>query len=294
MYRGISLALALMVTPAVALAGNVFNSNNHSAEFIRTLTRNASTDVDAVAYNPAGTTALSEGFHLGFTNQFILKEDKLQLLDADYIANNPVFIYPTMSVAYSSGGSWTAFLHLGVPSGGGSKDFSAGHPVLKAQEPAVAQFVNSSAAAQLGEGVEVTSGANFAEGDVVGSSVFLSTTLGGAYQATDWLSVAIGLRVVKGDESTTADGTYDLTLTEVGQGVSDLGMLPNPILISVNSETTGKGVNPLIGLHLTPIDTLDIGIQYLFKTPMTWERSFPTEDRDDGVNDGSWAWVLIR
>jgi long-subunit fatty acid transport protein len=220
-------------------------------------------------------------------NQFVFKEDKLQFAGEDYISNNPVLFYPAISAGSSSGNQWSAFLHLGVPAGGGSKEFLNGHPALKAQEEAVETVVNTQAAETLGPDNPVTTGSEITEGKVVGSSTYLSITLGGAYEVTPWLSLALGVRLVKGDEETTASGTYNLTLTEVGQSVSDLGMLPNPIVLNVNTTSSGTGFNPIIGIHLCPALGLNIALQYQFKTAMDWKRIFPTQDRDDGIQDVS-------
>ena len=57
---GLALSCAVAVS---ALAGGVDNKTNWSAEYIRTLNRNAATDyADIAAYNPAGTVKLDEGF----------------------------------------------------------------------------------------------------------------------------------------------------------------------------------------------------------------------------------------
>ena len=46
-------------------AGSIINKTNLSADFIRTLNRNAATDMaDAAVYNPAGTAMMKDGLYL--------------------------------------------------------------------------------------------------------------------------------------------------------------------------------------------------------------------------------------
>ena len=68
------LALTCAIT-AVAFAGAIDNKTNWSAEYIRTLNRNAATDyADIAAYNPAGTVKLTEGFTVNGSIQFLSKK----------------------------------------------------------------------------------------------------------------------------------------------------------------------------------------------------------------------------
>ena len=125
MLRCLIISLTLIAAPVVAFAGNVFNSGNHSAEYARTLNRNASTDVDAAVYNAAGTIAMPEGFHLGLTNHFVFKLDNPSLGEQEFRADDPVLFYPTLSLVYNAG-NWSAFIHAGGPGDkDGTLEFSA-------------------------------------------------------------------------------------------------------------------------------------------------------------------------
>ena len=56
-------------------AGAIDNKHNWSAEWVRSLNRNAATDsADAVSYNPAGVMKMDNGFYLNATGQYALKE----------------------------------------------------------------------------------------------------------------------------------------------------------------------------------------------------------------------------
>lgn len=56
---------------STALAGGIVTNTNQSAQYIRTLNRNASTCIDAVYFNPAGLTMLGDGLHFSLSNQSI-------------------------------------------------------------------------------------------------------------------------------------------------------------------------------------------------------------------------------
>ncbi|HNX59839.1 MAG TPA: hypothetical protein PKK43_12120, partial [Spirochaetota bacterium] len=74
--KSIMLALAAIAVFGAGdlFAGSIDYLSNQSADYIRTFSRNASTDSDAVLYNPAGTAFMSNGTHLYFSNQTILKK----------------------------------------------------------------------------------------------------------------------------------------------------------------------------------------------------------------------------
>lgn len=73
-----SMLFAIAVLAAVCTtevyAGSIDYLSNQSAEYIRTFSRNASTDADAVHYNPAGTAFMKDGIYFYLSNQTVLKE----------------------------------------------------------------------------------------------------------------------------------------------------------------------------------------------------------------------------
>ena len=57
------------------MAGGIDNKVQYSAEYLRTLNRNAATDsADAVAYNPAGVVKMPDGFYVNLSGQYAFKE----------------------------------------------------------------------------------------------------------------------------------------------------------------------------------------------------------------------------
>ena len=78
MKRVLTCVGGLLISVAfvsAAYAGGIDNKTNWSAEWVRTLNRNAATDfADIAMYNPAGTVKLHEGFTINGSFQYGLKE----------------------------------------------------------------------------------------------------------------------------------------------------------------------------------------------------------------------------
>ena len=66
------LLLSLFIIQS-SLAGGIVTNSNQSIIFLRMLARNASTDIDAVYYNPAGLTKMKDGFYVSVHNQTIFQ-----------------------------------------------------------------------------------------------------------------------------------------------------------------------------------------------------------------------------
>ncbi len=69
---GLLLSFAFV---SAVYGGAIDNKTNWSAEYIRTLNRNAATDyADIAAYNPAGTVKLQDGFIINGSAQYLGKD----------------------------------------------------------------------------------------------------------------------------------------------------------------------------------------------------------------------------
>ena len=93
------------------LAGGLVTNTNQSAMFTRLQNRNASTDIDAVYFNPAGLTKLGDGFHVSLNNQSIIQTQTITnnytylsgTKPKEYIGDVSAPIYPGVYVAYKKG-----------------------------------------------------------------------------------------------------------------------------------------------------------------------------------------------
>ncbi|WP_320052520.1 aromatic hydrocarbon degradation protein [uncultured Acetobacteroides sp.] len=196
--RRIVLLLALACGAATTNAGGILTSSNQSASYMRVLSRNASTDMDAVYYNPAGLTLLKDGFHLSLNNQTLFQKRTIQS-DYPYLNNNSYSgdvttpFFPTFFAAYKKD-KLAIFGGFGPVGGGGGATFNNGLPSFETDAASIPTSLSQ-------KGIPTTRYALDMSFD--GSSVIYGGQLGASYKVNDWLSVSGGARLIY------ARNTYD-------------------------------------------------------------------------------------
>ncbi|MBP5611806.1 MAG: hypothetical protein J6X20_03625, partial [Bacteroidales bacterium] len=118
-----------LLQPTVAEAGGLVTNTNQNIRFVRMLARDASTDIDAIFANPAGTAFLDEGFYLSLNAQTIKQERTITSTfpmfengQKEFKGKTFVPVYPQIDVAYNKG-DWTFSAALSVIGGGGQCEF---------------------------------------------------------------------------------------------------------------------------------------------------------------------------
>ncbi len=194
--RRVLLCVVLLVSGTV-LAGGLVTNTNQSAAWVRTLNRNASTDVDAVYYNPAGLTKLFEdGLFLDVSNQTIwqtktVTNDTPTLNNHEFVGEVFAPVFPSAYVAYKmdklvlSGG----FMPIG---GGGSAKFEKGLPSFEVPVSALKTAL---------AGVGVTD--YKLDVSFEGSSIYYGVQGGVSYKINEIFSVFGGARYVMASNSYT-------------------------------------------------------------------------------------------
>ncbi len=188
--RRVLLILGLMIASNVVLGGGIVTNTNQSTAWTRMLVRDASTDVDAAFFNPAGLTKLPDGLHLSLSNQTIsqtmsIKNTSLKkTFEGDVFA--PVFpdfyaVYKKNKLAFSLG-----FMPIG---GGGSASYANGVPMIELPVADIANQLNNPQA-----GVDIQGYSMNASFD--GSSVYFGLQAGISYAINDMLSIYGGARYV--------------------------------------------------------------------------------------------------
>ena len=173
-----------------AFAGGIVTNSNQSADFHRLLNRNASTDVDAVYFNPAGIMLLNEGFSFYLSSQTI---DQKRHIQSDFAAlkNDGKFegttfapVFPNFYVAYKTGdlAFGAGFVPIG---GGGSAEFKDGLPSFVAPISAVPVGLTASGIPTTNYDVDVA---------FEGSSVYMGGQAVVSYKINDMFSVSAGGR----------------------------------------------------------------------------------------------------
>jgi len=163
-------------------AGGIENKHNYSAEYIRTLNRNAATDsADAVVYNPAGVVKMEDGFYVNLSGQAIPKDYWHTVGGIDYESDTPSFI-PGLFGLYKHD-RWAAFAAFTIPAGGGKVEYEKGSATTLA----------------LGQGIIAGSGGFYStikNQHLESESIHYGFTLGGTFAINDTVSVSIGARYI--------------------------------------------------------------------------------------------------
>jgi long-subunit fatty acid transport protein len=184
--------VAIFITGSL-LAGGLVTNTNQSAMYTRLQSRNASTNIDAVYYNPAGLTRLGDGLFASINNQTISQEktiisnyDFLSPTPKEYIGKVSAPFFPGVYVAYNTGKLSLSAGFNPVGGGGGAK-YDKGLPSF---EMNVADIVPGLAM----KGIPTTQYSSdiFFEG----SSVYFGYQANIGYKINDMLSIAAGVRLV--------------------------------------------------------------------------------------------------
>jgi long-chain fatty acid transport protein len=233
-------------------AGAIDNKTNWSAEYIRTLNRNAATDyADIAAYNPAGTVKLADGFIINGSAQYLSKEYKNIIAGTSFESDEPSVV-PGIFGVYNRD-RWSVFGAVTVVGGGGKVDFSQGNWTTTQAIGYLSLFTGLPGSIPTQQ--------------LTGESFYLGYTLGGAYEVNDIFSFSVGLRYV--DAHKEASGSVNYT------------GLPLPALISY--ELDGDGWGGIFGLNIAPNDKLNIGMRFETKTDIKFDTKV--------IQDTTEAWL---
>lgn len=177
-----------------AFAGGLLTNGNQSSQYIRMLSRNASTDIDAVYFNPAGLMMMENGFYFALQNQSLFQyktvESAFPLLNKgkyDGLLSAPVF--PTAYAVYKKD-RFAFSLGLGPNSGGGSAVFDKGLPSF--ETPISTLIPGLAGLGALGMNVKNYS----ADLYLNGTSVYWGVQGGASFKVNKIFSVYVGARYI--------------------------------------------------------------------------------------------------
>lgn len=231
----------------VLFAGGVDENHNQSAEYVRTLNRNAGTDsADASFYNPAGLIKLEDGAYINVSNQFIFKDYRHEASGVEYKSDYPTLIFPDIYGVYKQK-NWSAFASLTVPGGGGKVDYKEG----SATTAGLRTTISSALSSALG-GSTITNSSM----SLISESVYLAGTFGGAYAVNDIVSLSIGLRYIS--VKNTTDGAANWKQ----------GTLTVPVTVDLEYEENAQGFGGIIGINYIPRNDINIGLKYEMRTDL--------------------------
>jgi long-subunit fatty acid transport protein len=184
----------LLMFFGVVFAGGLLTNGNQSAQYIRMLSRNASTTYDAVYFNPAGLMKMDNGFYVAIHSQTLFQTKTITsgypyLNDSKYEGEVTVPVFPTGFAIYKL--DKVAFsLGFGPNSGGGSAEYGEGLPSF---EKTISGLVPGLAGlAKLNQNVTNYKTAISFKGE----SIFWGIQGGASYKINDMFAVYGGARYV--------------------------------------------------------------------------------------------------
>lgn len=251
MKKLISVAAVAALTIEVLFAGGVENKTNLSNGYIRNPSRNTETKrADAAFYNIAGTAFMDDGFYFGIGNQFVVKKYTHTYLKNNYSDHTTVFLYPDANIVYKRG-NFSAFANFGVYAGGGKLNYNRGSIALGKQ------FLDN--ANKMPAGSPASKILTFAGIDhtLKVTSIAYGSTIGAGYAFGDKISLAGGFRAVYGTQAMEINSTWFQFMGNFQKKVS--------------CESDAWGFSGMFGVHLKPIDALDVSVQYQHLTPLRYK-----------------------
>lgn len=174
-----------------AIAGGILTNTNQSAQFVRMLSRNASTDIDAVYFNPAGVMRMDEGFYVAVHNQTLFQTKTIVnsyngLNNHTYQGDVVVPFFPNIYAVYKVN-KFAFSLGFGPNAGGGTAEYKTGLPRFELP-------ISQLPLALTASGINTTQYS--ADIKFEGSSIFLGTQFNFSYEITPEVSVSAGIRLI--------------------------------------------------------------------------------------------------
>ena len=223
------LAVTALTIATQAFAGGPMTNTNQSASFLRSVARGTSLDPDAVYNNPAGVVFMSDGFHLGLSDQMATQTRTITSTYAPFAmgAQNPgaatkeykgeVFspVIPSVHFAWKHN-RWAVMAGIGVNGGGGSLEFNNGLGSFERQFSALPAAIS-----QLGAAMGLSASQYDMNMQLTGKSMTLAFNVGAAFRITDWLSVAAQVRMgVTNNSYTGAIGGIKINPSMAAMGLN--------------------------------------------------------------------------
>jgi long-chain fatty acid transport protein len=271
------LMIGVLVLGCVSMASAAIVTNlNQSAQYFRLLSRNASTDIDAVYYNPAGLTRLTDGFHVAFYNQTVFQQKTVTnsfplLNDSKYEGDITVPIYPDVYAVYKQGPLVLSF-GFGPNAGGGTVKYDKGLPSFEYQISALPALLTSMGLPTSNYSADIY---------LEGGSIYYGFQVNASYAFDDIFSAALGIRYVYAVNNIKGH-LLDIMLNPNFAPYGLTGqMLPAPVIFTtigqpayaamtsdqeVEVKQTGSGFTPILSLNVHPIEGLNISAKYEFNT----------------------------
>jgi long-chain fatty acid transport protein len=292
MTKFIALIFTVNFAVTVTFAGGIFTNTNQSASYIRMMARDASLEIDAVYYNPAGLTRLADGFHLSINNQFIRQNRSIynnlaSLNQNEYKGDLEAMVFPGIYAAYKTG-NLAISAGLNPVGGGGSALYEDGLPSFETGTSRLVpdfglmgyrndiyfEGFSASFGGQLGISYEL-----FGLFSIYGGGRFIM-----AYNTYEGYRRNFEVNTSEGWMKPAAYLTNFVAPTLTGMERTRILATANAVEaatadMEVDVVQRGNAIIPVVGVSIVPNDRFNIGIKYEFLTEL--------ELRNETAVDGS-------
>ncbi len=297
---------------------NFFSLPNQSASYIGMQARGSSVDVSATYYNPAGLVYLkNNGLHIGLNNQSIRQNTSISGNYQYYNETDKTFdglvsapVFPSFFVAYKKN-KFALSMGISPIAGGGGGAFDNLPTVERNISDIIPnlQAIFALPTTQLFLGQCTLDYNSISDYRVdfrsAGSAYYIGSQIGLSYALHPKVAFSIGTRYVyaqvKAEGHTRnieifpdaygawlSPGNYmryiaqecNASILDVSASILDFSAGNRDI----NIEQKGAGFTPIIGLHIQPVEKLNIGLKYEHKTAI--ELTTAVIDGKDGSSNG--------
>jgi long-chain fatty acid transport protein len=219
MKKQLLLITGLVCLAAMAFGGGIVTNSNQSAAWVRTMVRDASTDADAVYFNPAGLVRQNDGFHFSLNSQTIFQNkdvtDDYQFLNPSPKKYHGEITAPVFPGIYASWKKSKIAVSFGFNpvGGGGGAEYKTGLPSFERDIADLVPALSSQLsqldlllyqAPPVGYGFDPNfNNVTAYSADIYfkGKSVFFGYQLGVSYKINDMIGVFAGGRLVTAKNS---------------------------------------------------------------------------------------------
>ncbi len=267
--------LCVIMASPLLFSAPIYQNDNQSAEFVRTINRNASTEVDAAYYNPAGLAMMEKsGLLIQLSDQMIFQKQTTEsqsgivsppVAREKYTGYAHTWGFPSLFLVYKAENA-TFYYHFSFIGAGAVGDFKHGMPQLN--------YLAYGVAAQIAAGF-----GGLTQFDVDSKlytyAVDIGNTIGASYKFSDVVSAAIGVRHIYALQQSKVKVHYN---TAIAGAVDLLTSVPNTFSdTNIEVEAYGHSAGFIGGLDIKPTKELNIGLLYEYYTVMKLKNEKPTK-----------------
>lgn len=258
----LAVSLALLLMAGAATAGGIINKQNQSADYMRTLNRNAATDyADIAAYNPAGIMQMADGFYGKLDLMYIDKDYSNTVPGFGKLDQDEPSILPGIFTVYKQE-KVAGFFAVTIPAGGGNLDYQNGNARTVALASGIAAAFNAGLAANNVPDAFFYNQIDAGRLEVKQSSVY-GFTLGTSFAVNDAWSLAVGARYATGTRE--FDGQAGISAANPFPGVNE------PVTARLHLDEEAQGWAGILGVNYAPDDRLNAALTFITKTKMNYK-----------------------